>query len=149
MAVKDHVLIRITVEEITKKLQQHLHFSAHSELIAKVVVGQLARTEVGLEQLYKSFEGIEPSFKYPLKAQVYLPTTYTYSWKLDKVKMEEADLLFQDHVKGVIVDRDEFRADAYRLEYSYIESGTGEQKVETIWIKEEYLKSVSRYPLDQ
>ena len=138
MQKKEHINIRVSLEELRAGLQKMIR-SEHSSLISKVIIDNLSVTEVGLQQLYRAMSGVSEKFKYKTLDEVSVKYDALSTWRMDKEKMKEANLIFQDHVNGTVTEVDPQRSQPYHINYECIDS-KGARSKEDSWVSEEYIK---------
>jgi hypothetical protein len=131
------ISINITQEELGVSLSKMIH-SEHSVLISKIIIANLSQTEVGLQQLYLAFSGIECKLKFNFLDNVTFPLEFLYSWKADKPKTAAAGFVYQERVKGRITDINPQREYPYFVSYKYMDT-SGHIIDDTRWCKESEL----------
>jgi len=121
MSKKTHIDVTISVESIRDGLRKLL-ISEHSALITKVIIGQLEKTDVGLEQLYKAMSGVQDKLKYKIGDYVMVSMDILHTWKFDKNKSEIAGLVKQNRMRGLIESVDPFLKYPYTIDIEVIDS---------------------------
>jgi len=135
MVKKESVQVTVTLDEIRAGLQKLIR-SDHSRAITDVILGNLALSEIGLEQLYKAFNGIVPVCKFKVLDEVYVDMSVCASWQFDKEKMKDAKMIFKGHIKAQITEINIYKRQPLRLSYKYIDNSGVEQKYEHTWVEE-------------
>lgn len=125
---KKNITVKVTADSLKDRLRKGLVLS-YPELLTTVIIENLARTEVGLEQLFKAFSGIEDKPKFRVGEHMMLTQDAAYTWKYDKTKMEEAGLLFQERIKCQILSIDMYKKAPYEVTYTALNTVGGSEDV--------------------
>ena len=72
MAKKTHIDVKVSVESIRDSLRKRI-VSENSALITNVIIGNLEKSEVGLEQLYKALSGVQDKMQFKVGDRVVAP----------------------------------------------------------------------------
>lgn len=147
MSSKDHILVKISKEQIRTQLKKMLG-SEHCDLISQVIIDNLSETEVGLTQLYKAFSGLKDQLKYKAGQVVWVKVSTLYSWRIEKDKMVQAGMIHQDQVMALITEINETKLLPYKIKYAYI-GGGGSQEEDQMEVAEEALNPYDGYPMNQ
>lgn len=115
---KTHINVKISVSEIRAGLKKLIR-SEHSELISEMIVSNLAETEEGLSQLYLAMSGVRVQFRFKVFDEVWVKFSSLATWRMDKEKMQAADLMFKGMVKGTIVEMNPHKTLPYKVKYTY------------------------------
>lgn len=105
----------------------------------------LATTEVGLEQLFMAFSGIEWEPKYKVGDKIFIPDSHVYSWRYDEDKMREAGIIIDSRVKAVITEIHPNKKGQYTVEYQGI-TKEGDSKQEAVHVEERYVHLEEEWP---
>lgn len=119
MAKKSHIDVKVSVESIRDSLRK-LIVSVHSNLITDVIIGNLDKTDVGFDQLYKALSGVQELPKFKVGDHVMIKVTSLYTWQFDQAKTEDAGLTLQGRIKCLIIDIDPYKKDPYEVSYKAI-----------------------------
>lgn len=145
---KTHFDVRITKEEMQQLLEQELSASPNKKILAEIIIGNLCLTEVGLEQTFKGMRGINNILKYKIGDKLWMDANKLYSWRADKAKMIENNMIFQDKLAVEVIKLRPYNSETYRVRYEYINSDGENIIEENCTISEEYLISKDNFPLD-
>jgi hypothetical protein len=143
---KTHIEVKVSVESIRDSLRKKI-VSEHSALIANVIIGNLASTEVGLEHLYKAMSGIQDKFKYKVGDLVRVEMDHLYSWQFDKDKTEQQCDVVQKKLLCQVRSINPAKKQAYELAYTAI-SGASAPKEMTSMVAEEKMHLDDEWPED-
>jgi hypothetical protein len=116
---KTHIDVKVSVECIKDSLRKKI-VSEHSALIANVIIGNLAVTEVGLEQLYKAMSGVYEAPKYKIGDLVRVKMDDLYSWNFDKQKTEELGTMIQGRILCQIREIDLTKLKPYNVGFTAV-----------------------------
>jgi len=131
--MEEVVNISITKEQIFKKLKSILK-NEHAHLISKIIIDNLAITEVGLSQLYKSFTGVEDTIDFRLGDEVYVKYESLNTWRLSKDKMIANGLLVQGVVRCTIDEINMQRNNSVKISHPYYRDTDDEIQTDTSWV---------------
>ena len=131
--MEEVVNITITKEQIFKKLKSILK-SEHAHLISKIIIDNLAITEVGLSQLYKSFTGVEDTVDFRLGDEVYVEWNQLNTWRFNKDKMIANGLLEQGVVRCTIIEINMCRNCSIQISHPYYRDADDEIQTDTSWV---------------
>jgi len=73
-------------------------------LIVNTIVDNLMITPKGLSQLLMACNGIRPKTQFKIDDEVLINFSEIVPWNRDKDMMQQMGLVFQDRIKGTIVD---------------------------------------------
>jgi ribosomal protein L21E len=124
---KTHIDVKVSVESIRDGLKK-LIISEHSQLIADVIVSNLAQTDVGLAQLFRAMSGIRDKLKYKVGDSVLAVPGSLDSWEFDKDFMTQQGLIVQGRVKAKVLEVKPFKKEQYKLVYTCLKMGRSEGK---------------------
>lgn len=116
---KESITINVNVEDIQAGLRKLLR-SEFAPLISQIIIDNLATTEVGLDQLYLAFSGIQKKIKFNVLDEVYVKKMKCATWKMDVDAMEKADIIFKGAVRAEITEIDPCRKDPIAIKYKII-----------------------------
>jgi ASC-1-like (ASCH) protein len=145
---KTHFDVRITMEEMRQLLEQELSASPNKKLLAEIIIGNLSLTEVGLEQTFKGMRGINNSLKYKKGDKLWMDANKLYSWRADKAKMIENNMIFQDKVPVEVTKLRPYNSETYQVKYEYMTTSGEKSMEENCTVPEEYLIPKDNFPLD-
>lgn len=135
MRIKAELTIKIEVGELRGKLEKMIT-SEHSPLIAKIIIANLQRTEVGLEQLFAALSGIERTAKFRILDTVRIPKGAVYSWEYDEPNTTKAGLLQKEEFAGVVTNVDLQRSAPYEVKVNMRDS-SDKPITRNVWVPEE------------
>lgn len=145
---KKHFDVRITMEDMQQLLEQELSASPNKKILAEIIIGNLNLTEIGLQQTFKGIMGIKNILKYKEGEKLWMDADKLYSWRADKTKMIENNMIFQDKVPVEVIKLRPYNSETYQVKYEYMNSA-GEKIIEDhCTISEEYLIPKDNFPLD-
>jgi hypothetical protein len=145
---KKHFDVRITMEDMQQLLEQELSASPNKKILAEIIIGNLCFTEVGLEQTFKGMRGITNTFKYKEGDKLWMQANKLYSWRANKSKMIENNMIFQDKVAVEVIKLRPYNTETYTVQYEYIDDQGKQQIEKEHTITEEYLIPKDNFPLD-
>lgn len=135
---KTHIKIEVAIEDIRKTLQSKIR-SEYSELMARIIVTHLGKTEEGIRQLYLAISGIEVCSKFKVLDKVLVKLDALATWRMDKEKTHENGFTFKGYMKGVISEIDMTLTLPYCVTYTYVSSG-GQEETDTYWLDEKSIQ---------
>lgn len=110
-----------------------------SIVIAKTIMNLLHSTEAGHERLYLAMTGIDPTCKWKVGDQIFIPVDKAmYSWDGDVEKTKKSELNIQGFLAGTVEDVDENKKDRVYIRVIGLDS-EGKQKSITRWQNEKFL----------
>ena len=112
----------ISKKELIQSLEGALSRHPHCDIIAKVIVENLAKSQVGIDQLIKSFLGIEPKALFNVGDKVWVNVKHLPQWRMNLGAMREKGMIFQDCLECTILDIDLYTYSPLCVEYTMIES---------------------------
>jgi len=145
---KTHFDVRITMENMQQLLEQELSASPNKKILAEIIIGNLCLTEVGLEQTFKGMRGITNILKYKQGEKLWMDANKLYSWRIDKAKMIENNMIFQDKVVVEVIKLRPYNSETYQVRYEYMNSAGEKIIEENCTVNEEYLIPKDNFPLD-
>ena len=140
---KTHIDVKVSIESIRDSLRKKI-VSEHSHLIADVIMGNLVKTEIGLEMLFKALNGVITTPKYKIGDWILADYNSLYTWQFDKNKSEE--LLIQGKMRAQIREIDIFMPNPYKIGYKAFKSE--ELKELESDVQERYICLEDEWPLD-
>lgn len=119
---KEKFTVDISIDQLKIRLGKMMSGAAleHGQFTANLIIDILAETDAGLPKLFLAMTGINPRCKFKVGQQVYVPFKSMPSWRMNREKMEESDLIIQDHCMGMILEINEARSDSVKIQYTYI-----------------------------
>lgn len=124
---KSHIDVKVSIDSIRDGLRKLL-VSNHSALIANVIIGNLAPTEVGLEQLYKAMSGVYEKPKYKIGDLVRIKIEHLYSWQFDKTATEKEGNTIDGRLLCQIISIDPTKIAMYEVRYQAV-SGSVKKEI--------------------
>lgn len=112
----------ISKKELIQSLEGALSRHPHCDIIAKVIVENLAKSQVGIDQLIKSFLGIEPKALFNVGDKIWVNVKHLPQWRMDLGAMREKGMIFQDCLECTILEIDLYTYSSLSIEYTMIES---------------------------
>lgn len=115
----EDTIVYVNTLEIRDKLAACLKAgkTPYADLIAEAIVKNLDRTEVGMEQLFKSFSGIYPQAYYKEGDKVWAKISSLYSWR---IKQEHnKDRIHKGLFIVEIIEVDLQRQKPYKVKYEH------------------------------
>ena len=73
----------ISKKELIQSLEGALSKHPHSDIMARVIVENLAKSQVGIDQLLKSFLGIEPKALFNVGDKVWVNVKHLPTWRMN------------------------------------------------------------------
>lgn len=131
---------RVNLEVLKEQLSRYLyHEVPHRELIARVIIAHLSKTEMGISHLIQAMAGIEPTFKYHVGTKVLLSIERLPSWKIDKDKTLELTKTgpVYGYVSGKVKAIDPFIKYPYRCEIIVVSSTGVVEEQEHMYAEED------------
>lgn len=116
----------ISKKELIKSMEGVLVRHPHCDIIAKIIVENLAKSPVGIDQLIKSFMGIEPKALFNVEDKVWVNVKHLPGWRMNLGAMREKGMIFQDCVECTILEIDLYTHSPLRIEYTMIDSDNTE-----------------------
>jgi len=116
----------IPKKELIQSLEGALSKHPHCDVIAKIIVENLAKSPVGIDQLIKSFMGIEPKALFNVGDKVWVNIKHLPNWRMNLEVMKEKGMIFKDCVECNILEIDLYTSSPLRVEYALIESDNTE-----------------------
>jgi hypothetical protein len=113
-------------------------------MITDVIMGNLDKTEIGLEMLFKALNGVITTPKYKIGDWVLADCDVLYSWNFDKIKTES--LLIQGRMRAQIRSIDMFQPNPYTVGYRAFKGE--ELKDLQSDVQERYICLEDEWPLD-
>lgn len=107
-------------EDLIKALENALSRHLYSGMIAKVIVNNLIKSPVGLNQLIQSFLGVEPKTNFCVGDKVWVLVKNLPTWRLNLPEMQKKDLIFQEKVECVITKIDLYSVSPLGIEFNGI-----------------------------
>ena len=138
---KESINIRITEAELRGLLEARIT-SAHRDLISSVIMANLAKTEIGFEQLFKSMQGIAPSSKFNVGDEVWVKYTNLPTWRYDEKLMRDKDIIFKEMVKCTISEIDLQLKDGIRLKHRCVKSKESDITTDDYLVAEQNLRKI-------
>jgi len=126
----------ISKKELIQSLEGALSRHPHCDIIAKVIVENLAKSQVGIDQLIKSFLGIEPKALFNVGDKVWVNVKHLPQWRMNLGAMREKGMIFQDCLECTILEIDLYTYSSLSIEYTMIESD-GTETTSTYTITQE------------
>lgn len=126
----------ISKKELIQSLEGALSRHPHCDIIAKVIVENLAKSQVGIDQLIKSFLGIEPKTLFNVGDKVWVNVKHLPQWRMNLGAMREKGMIFQDCLECTILEIDLYTYSSLSIEYTMIESD-GTETTSTYTITQE------------
>ena len=126
----------ISKKELIQSLEGALSRHPHCDIIAKVIVENLAKSQVGIDQLIKSFMGIEPKALFNVGDKVWVNVKHLPQWRMNLGAMREKGMIFQDCLECTILEIDLYTYSSLSIEYTMIESD-GTETTSTYTITQE------------
>lgn len=139
MIKRDHIFVKITVEEIKEALHKVIK-SEHAHLISNTIVEQLSFTEVGIDKLYLSLNGIKQSYKYNVLDEVWVKVDQLPSWRMNKDIMKENGMIFNDYIKCMITAIHPNKGHCYVVRFEVMKDSTKEKSFEEYDIREDAIQ---------
>jgi len=112
--------IKLTTEELTQMLHMQLK-SPHSKLIADIIIGNLAETEVGLKQLFMAMQGIFKPVEFTIGQSVLIKPEKLYDYRFNTQMMIDEGYFVNGLMPGLVKDVREHRDKRITFEYKYID----------------------------
>jgi len=112
----------ISKKELIQSLEGALSKHPHSDIMARVIVENLAKSQVGIDQLLKSFLGIEPKALFNVGDKVWVNVKHLPTWRMNLEAMREKSMIFQDCLECTISGIDLYMHSPLSIEYAIIES---------------------------
>ena len=126
----------ISKKELIQSLEGALSRHPHCDVIARIVVENLAKSQVGIDQLIKSFLGIEPKALFNVGDKVWVNVKHLPQWRMNLGAMREKGMIFQDCLECTILEIDLYTYSSLSIEYTMIESD-GTETTSTYTITQE------------
>lgn len=130
---------KVNLEHFKEHLMKFMSGVPHRELICRVIIAHLSKTEVGISHLFSALAGMEVEFKYTVGTKVLISVDRLPSWRIDKDKTLE-------HTKtgpaygyciGVIKDIDPFVRYPYRCAVELVSAGVAVEVQEHLFAEED------------
>jgi len=106
------VLIRFKGEDIKKML---IDKTGIAEDLAQVIIGNLAHSNVGFEQVTKALLGIFPKADYKVGDFIYVAVESLPSWRVDKEACKKMDSCTDGCLMAQIIKVDLYTTDIYQV----------------------------------
>ena len=126
----------ISKKELIQSLEGALSRHPHCDVIARIIVENLAKSQVGIGQLIKSFLGIEPKALFNVGDKVWVNVKHLPQWRINLGAMREKGMIFQDCLECTILEIDLYTYSSLSIDYSMIESD-GTETTSTYTITQE------------
>lgn len=95
----------------------------NAELVSRIIIENLACTELGIPQLVSAFLGVEEKHPWLVGDKVLFPFKDVYSWYCDKDAMKEKNYnLFKDHVVGYIKEINPRKKEGVQFQFDCIKN---------------------------
>jgi hypothetical protein len=120
------VEIKLTAQEIKDMLLVHIK-SPHSKLVADIIIGNLAETEVGLKQLFMAMQGVFKPVEFEVGQAVFVKPHNLYDWRFNKDLMAAHGYLVNGLVPGVITEINPHKEKRVTVSYNYIDKEKGDK----------------------
>ena len=116
--------IKVPLALLEKQLQEMLQ-NDNAKLIAKIIISNLAGTEVGLSQLLMAFMGMKEEAKWLIGDELLLDPKHLRSWEIDKDDMVEKKMsMHKNKFKVTIKAIDMTKLNNMRVVFPGIYNGT-------------------------
>ena len=132
MGISTH--ISFEKDDLIKSLEGALSAHPHNKVLAKSIVNNLDKSQVGIEHLVKALLGIEIKTDLKVDDVVSVPYQYLPTWRIDKDLTHKAGLIFQDRMEATILEIDLYSIEPLKIEYEYI-NNAGEKLKDTYIIR--------------
>jgi len=119
----------ISKKQLIESLEGALSRHPHSDIMARVIVENLIKSQVGIDQLIKSFMGIEPKALFNVEDKVWVNVKHLPTWRMNREAMQEKGIIFQDCILCTIVEIDLYTSCPIKVEYVQINSNNEEEEV--------------------
>lgn len=129
----DLVEIKLTAQEIKDMLLAHIK-SPHSKLVADIIIGNLAETEVGLKQLFMAMQGVFKPVEFEIGQAVFVKPEKLYDWRFNRDLMVTYGYLVNGFVPGVITETNNHKEKRVTVSYNYIDKEKGDK--DTVYSQE-------------
>lgn len=107
-------------KELITALEDALSRHPHCGIMAKVIVNNLIKSPVGLNQLIQTFLGVEPKTDFCIGDKVWVVVKNLPTWRLNLPEMQKKDLIFQEKVECVITKIDLYSISPLGIEFNGI-----------------------------
>lgn len=146
---KKYITINVSVDSLKNTLKKLLTKSAHSNLIADVIINSLEHSEVGLEHLHNAFSGIEPHTVLKIGDDVLVSFSDLHTWRMNKTNMIAAGLIKKGNmVQAEVLDIDLYKSASIQISYTKLDDA-GTTDKDTMWINSTQLTVVTEeFPED-
>ena len=142
------ISISINQSELKKRLKSILK-CPNSDIISEVIIGNLSNTDIGLEQLAKSFMGLEPILKFNVLEEVLISFNGAYAWKINKeLTLKDLRYSYKGLIKAEIIDVNPYSIAPYEISYKYIPVSSitdDEVEMSTHWVSEVCIIALTDY----
>lgn len=148
MAEKNsHITVKVPIQSIRDSLRKKI-VSEHSDLITEIIMGNLLKTQVGLQQLYNAFGGVRDVYRFKPGDKVYIEIdSIGYSWKFNKDKTKLSDKYKDGRILSIVLAIDKHSQYPYKIQSTCLDDTGTEVKIESD-VMEERLALEEEWPFD-
>lgn len=112
MGIEKEISIRFKADDIKKMLIDKTHIR---DDLAELLIGNLAHSEVGLEQLTRALLGVFPKAEYKVGDFIYVAIDCLPGWKVDKPATAKMESAVDGCVMGQITKIDLYSSSLYEV----------------------------------
>lgn len=138
------VSVRFRGEDIKKML---INKTGLEDNLAELIMGNLAHSQVGLEQITKALLGIFPVANYKVGDFIYVPVDILPSWKMDREATKKLESCFRECIMAQIIKVDLYSSSVYQINCTVVLSDSKVGELDT-YINESDIKGVPEKPED-
>lgn len=120
-------------DQLITALEGALSRHPHCSVMAKAIVNNLEKSPVGVEQLIKSFLGMEETTHFSEGDKVWVRVSHLPTWRFNKDLMQQKGLIFQDKIECLITDIDLYTVSPLTVKFDcYNDNGDEDTQTYTI-----------------
>jgi len=142
--MKKEFEIKISRKSLVHSLENALEHP-HSKLLARVIVGNLANHDLGIEQLVGAMNGAidDPRREYKIGEEIEVSIKGIYTGQWDEQASREKQLILNESVLATIDSIDPYRKDSFCVSYYYMYTSTSKKKGSD-WVQLEHVTKLPR-----
>lgn len=148
MSDKNSIQIDVSLAELRRELRDRIIVKEpHRDLIVNTIIDNLAKSEVGLEQLFKAFSGIKVVCPFPMGTKFKSRTWQLSLYSADTDTMKAKGIIRNDMMEVTLIDFEPNKKSCLVVEYDYLDkSGNPQRNTTNVPVSEAYLE---QYPFDE